>query len=157
MDRIISVLRVRSNRHFLLRPMGTFEGYGAYVGINPSRELAADSSAETLGAAIIELLQLSKPTGYRVEDIEQYRRDTGDADSDAIRTRYFSRVRSTAETNRKFLHTEVATKDKQVSWRVTKFVFNVDHDTLVPENKLSVKMSEGAEALGRCVLDFLCL
>lgn len=155
MERIVTVLRVKDNGNFLLHPMGTFQGYGGYVSINPHRELPSDSDAGSLGTTAAELLQLSHSTGYRLRDIDQYRQDTSDEETALVRSRYFDRIRSTDDTDRRFVQAEVSLNPKQTSWRVTRFAFDESRGTLRPDQKARVKLADGPEALGRTLLELL--
>lgn len=157
MDKVVSINRLRRGEQFILHPLGTFLGYGGYVGINPYRELPAQCDARSLGEAVVELLALSLSTGYDIDDINTYRQATTDVDTARIRNAFFSDIRSTADTVRRFLHAEVSVRSRSKSWSIVKFLAKRSKEMLVPEEEIKVRMSAGPEALGRALLNILAL
>jgi hypothetical protein len=152
MDKVVSILKVKANNHLILHPLGSFTGYGGYVGTHPYRELPEDCDAETLGATIAELLLLSGPTGYSIKDIEQFRHDTMDAESQRIRTEYLSKIRSTKDTVQQFIPMEVSITGQGKSWRITKFGYDPDQRSLIPNETLKIRISDGVQQLGGSLL-----
>ena len=68
--------------------MGTFRGYGAYVGINPYRECVSDASSVELGETALKLLSLAGPTGRDWADRESYLADTADLSTQEVKSKY---------------------------------------------------------------------
>src|SRR5436190_24203088 len=88
MDRGVHVSRCKRTGAFLLNPVGTFRGYGAYVGINPYREVPADAPDESLGQAVIDLLALSGPTAVAFSEATQFLEESQDDETVRIRNQY---------------------------------------------------------------------
>jgi len=155
MEQVVSAYRVKTTGEFVIHPMGTFKKYGAYVGSNPCRSFPRDCSATDLGVAVIELLERSGPTGFAIGEIEQYRAATFEKQSELIRKKYFSSIRSTRDSDRRYLQCEVRTEKKSRSWSVNRFAFDAKTRLMVSERKQRVKKSAGAEELGRQLLALL--
>src|ERR1043165_5566358 len=90
MERIVSIARSKATDTFIVHPMGTFRGYGGFVGINPYRELPKEVSPEIVGETVIDLLTQSGSTGFHIKNIEVYRADTADEETVRIREQFFA-------------------------------------------------------------------
>ncbi len=157
MEQVVSVCRVKVTKDFVLHPFGTFKNYGGYVGIKPYRNLPSDCDATQLGAMAIELLERSGPTGFAISDIEQYRAVTVDKQSDSIHRKYFSTIRSTKDTDHRFIHCEVRAERKLKSWSIIRFAFDTAMRSMMPESTVRVRKSAGAVGLGEQLLALLQL
>lgn len=153
MEKVVSIARSNSLQSFVLNPMGMFRGYGGLVGINPYRELPPDVDARVLGETVIELLAASVMTGFRIDQMDEYRETTADSVTTQIRARYLSGIRSTKQMARDFRRTEVSLSSTGKSWTVTGFKFDAKTDTFLQRLKRRVLVSEGATLLGQTVLD----
>lgn len=132
MERLVKILRARDNGTFVVNPMGTFTGYGGYVGINPYREHAGEASEE-LGELVLELLEQSGPTGFRIEEIEPYREDTTDPETDRVREAHIPKTSSTAAMAKRYARAQVSRKDRQKSWKITTYRYDSTRKLDVPD------------------------
>lgn len=152
----VNVLRHRKNGTYVLNPLGTFAGHGGLIGIYPYRDLY-DPSNEELGKLVIELLLLSGPTGYPIRDIESYRLETLDNETERVRNSFFppGRRRNTSSLAREFLHGGVKFESGQKSWLVESRVFDSeDHDLKIyKQHRVPTKL--GPSLLGAAIAEFL--
>lgn len=156
MDRIVGVLRNRQNDVLLLNPMGCFKGCGAYVGINPYREVLADHPDGELGAAVVELLGKSIPTGRHVREIADYRAETTDQETNRIRSKYFSpKQKTTSAVSRRFIKGEVVQKPRQKSWLLHRYKYDSKQRLLKLDAEVRVKHADGLQALGKALKQLL--
>jgi hypothetical protein len=155
MERAVSIQRDKKTGHYILHPLGTFRGYGGYVGINPYRELPPNSVPELIGQSTMELLELSGPTGFHIKDINAYREQTDGEDTSRIRDKYISGVNSTAAMARRFHNAEVSREARHRSWLVVKFKYDSTRKSFVPDESKRVNVSEGASSLGQILVHFL--
>jgi hypothetical protein len=135
--------------------MGTFRGYGGFVGINPYRELPKEVSPEIVGETVIDLLTQSGSTGFHIKNIEVYRADTADEETVRIREQFFANIKSSAAAARRFVTAEVSTTDRKKSWTVIKFEYDPKRKTLTPSMEKQVLIAKGAGALGLTLIDLL--
>lgn len=154
MERLVKILRARDNGTFVVNPMGTFTGYGGYVGINPYREHAGEASEE-LGELVLELLEQSGPTGFRIEEIEPYREDTTDPETDRVREAHIPKTSSTAAMAKRYARAQVSRKDRQKSWKITTYRYDSTRKLDVTDEEVRVPCKEGPSALGRRILELL--
>lgn len=158
MERSVHILRSKRTGSFLLNPVGTFRGYGAYVGINPYREVATDAGPEKLGATIVELLGLSGPTGVPFSEATTHLKKTADTETTRIRREYGLEASglSTSGLARCFLSAEVQQGYRQKSWRVQRYEYDSRRRPAVMSGaRLSPRLvahTAGVEALGVAVL-----
>lgn len=154
MNRAVQVLRCKRTGNFVLNPQGTFLGFGAYVGINPSREVLSNATPGTLGKAIVELMRLSGATGFRVRHHDRYDRSTCDKETRRVKKAYgFVKGKMTTSIMaRKFLSALVDHRHGQKSWVVQLFTYSSDRRSLVGgSNRIRVKHAAGASALEEAV------
>src|SRR5687768_6046226 len=88
MTRRVQVSRCKRTGAFLVNPVGSFRGYGAYVGINPYREAPGDAPDETLGQVVVDLLTFSGPTGLPINSAKQFLEETEDEETARLRRKY---------------------------------------------------------------------
>lgn len=158
MDRIVSVLRSKRTGVLLANPMGTYKGYGAYVGLYPYRELPSDVEPDRLGDILVELLALSGATGVSFREAKKHQQASLDPESARIRRTHLANHVSTARLARAFLRVQVKKTDRQKSWLVTPFRFDRTRGALVGERSAKrVQVSAGPGALGEVVLRALDL
>jgi hypothetical protein len=155
MEKVVSVLRNHRTGAIVLYPMGTFRGFGGYVGINPYSELPVDCTSEKIGQTVIDLLVHSGATGFYIKEIEKYREENFDDESQRVRDKFFSKVHSTSSFNQDFICIEVSMPRRQQSWDIVKFRYDDKQSLMAPDVKYRVKMSEGAVSLGQILLDLL--
>lgn len=99
MEQIVNISRDRRRGLFLLNPLGSFKGYGGYVGINPYRELPQDVMAKEIGETIIDLLGKSGATGFHIKNIQAYRRESADPETVRIHSHYLSKIKDSLYKN----------------------------------------------------------
>jgi hypothetical protein len=130
--------------------MGTFRGYGGYVGVNPYREVAGDAADELLGRTAVELLGLSGPTGVAFADAREFLAATRDVETEQIRHRHgLDRPGlSTAKLAGRFLGAEVVQLRGQKSWVVQRFHYDPTSRANTGGQTLRVKHADGPAALG---------
>ena len=158
MERMVSVLRDRRAGFFLVNPMGTYKGYGAYVGLSPYKEIAAGAGPNRLGEIVTELLARSGPTGVAFSEAKAHQQETSDAETVRIRRDHLDRLKTTEQLSRRFLRARVTTTDRKKSWLITAFRFDPKRDSLVGEKEeIRVKQTEGAAGLGEALLRSLSL
>jgi hypothetical protein len=160
MDRSVSVLRSKKTGNYILHPFGTFRGYGAYVGINPYREVPGDASSKALGQAIVDLLELSGPTGFGIDERDEYVRPTEDEETIRIREAYgLEDGMTTSKVAQRFLHAHVEQRTRQKSWVVQTYTYSSRWRSLSgsEHEPTRVKHSEGPAALGRVLQEVLAL
>jgi len=158
MDRIVSVLRSKRTGVFLANPMGTYKGYGAFVGLYPYRELPSEAEPTRLGEVLVELLKLSGPTGVPFRDAKKHQESVLDPETARIRQTYLAAYTSTAKLARSFLRAQVKRSDHQKSWVVTAFGFDRARKALVGgKDPKRVSVSAGPRALGQALLQALDL
>lgn len=157
MEKIVNLLRDRRTGHFLLHPMGLFDGYGAYVGTNPIRQLPATADAALLGQTIAALLDRSGPTGYSIKAIADYRAATGDDETNRLRQEYFpSRGGSTAVMAERFMRLQISFGQYR-SWQIISYRYDKESDADLAAREVKVMQSAGLEALGREVLSLVSM
>jgi hypothetical protein len=158
MDRSVQIMRCRRTGAFLLHPVGTFRGYGAYVGINPYREVLATSSPEELGRTVMVLLELSGPTGIAFADAKHFLETSRDEETIRIRTAYgLNRPKlSTSKLAKRFLHVDVMHKHGQKSWVVQVMQYDSRRRSLVGEDDLvRVRLGDGLVTLGEVLREMM--
>jgi hypothetical protein len=154
MDRGVSVLRCKKTGNFILNPMGTFRGYGAYVGIYPYREVPADATDQALGEAITQLLTCSGPTGFHISEHDAYKRQATDEETDRVRAEYgFGEGMTTSKFARRFLNATVELRHRQKSWVVQAYVYDSRRRSLSGQGQTPVRVrhSAGVSTLGEAV------
>lgn len=157
MEQIVSVLRSTTSKRLILNPLGTFTGYGAYVGIYPYNEISADTSSMVIGSSVLLLLDKSVKTGFKIKEIDNYRKAQNDPDSDRIRQEYLSRIKSTKESARKFQQLEVSRNKRGGTLALTLFWYSAEDDTLVPVHKRRVRADVSPSELGAEILDLFAM
>jgi hypothetical protein len=157
----VHVSRCRRSGAFLLNPQGTFRGYGAYVGVNPYREVTTDASDVALGEAIVELLALSGPTGVPLAEARDFLEAGRDTETRRIRRTYGLDARglSTSRLARRFLQADVEQRHGQKSWIIQPYRYDARRRLMsgADETPTRVRHAAGAAALGAAVRDALRL
>jgi hypothetical protein len=135
-----------------LNPEGTFKGYGAYVGIEPHRQLPVGASAIQIGRLVVQLLKKSGPTGFHIEDHALYSAQATDGTSKAVLEWARPARATTSLMARRFLGGVVRTTDRLKSWRVMVYEYDsrLRANTARDAGRL-VSKGLGAEALGEAV------
>jgi len=156
MERLVSVLRDRRAGFFLVNPMGTYKGYGAYVGLSPYKEIAAKADPNGLGEVVTEMLARSGPTGVPFREAKAQQKATSDTETVRIRRKYLDRLKTTEQLSRRFLRARVTTSDQKQSWLITVFRFDPKRESLVGQKEeIRIKKTEGATGLGEALLQVL--
>src|SRR5262245_38179959 len=126
MDKIVHVLRSKRTGNYILNPSGTFRGYGGYVGINPYVEVPADAAPEQLARSVLELIELSGPTGVDIKQAQRLREETADEETRRIREEYGLNRKgmTTSKLARQFLSADVEQRHGQKSWLVQFFSYD---------------------------------
>ena len=154
MIRLVNIFRVRKSGKYILNPMGTFKGYGAYVDINPFRELESNVEPAALGSQIQDLLLLSGPTGYKLSEIKDYEKNNCDDETSRIQKSYFSSLNGkTASLNELFIKVFVEYADKSKSWKISSHRFVVEGDYFEIDKEFRIRLSLGIGALGSQVIE----
>jgi hypothetical protein len=139
--------------------MGTFRGYGALVGINPYREVAADASSEELGLCILTLLDRSGPTGLPIAEARQFLDETADEETRRIRedSGLTRKGMGTSRYAARFQVLEVEQRYRQKSWCLQGMSYDSLQRSLTRKGHSVVRVKHrlGAEGLGRAVLELL--
>ena len=161
MERIVKVLRCRRTGGFILNPMGTFRGYGAFVGVPPYRTLPAGTESDSLGRLAMEILALSGPTGAAIATAKEYMNESSDDETRSVRSRFGldAKRNSTSILARRFLIAEVAIRDGRRSW--TLIVFSCSSSPRVlragGSKPIRILFRAGPAALGVAIRDALKL
>jgi hypothetical protein len=156
MERSVKILRCKRTGDFILHPMGTFHGYGGYVGLIPYRVVSRSTSGERLGQLIADLLRLSGPTGVHIKEYEAYVEQAMDDHTRKIKNDYrLDEKMSTSVYARRFSHGEIVQRAGQKSWVLQPYTYASKSRTLSgKEHKPSrIKHSEGIAGLGVAVLE----
>ena len=133
MERIVNVLKCKKEQLLVLNPMGTFKGYGGFVGIYPYREVASDVVPSELGEIIVTLLAKSGPTGYKLDRIDEYRKLEEDEETRQVRARYFpeGKRRTTRILAQRFDKAEVRETKSRIE--VAKLVYDSENRVLADD------------------------
>ncbi|HEY8503615.1 MAG TPA: hypothetical protein VIL46_03480 [Gemmataceae bacterium] len=155
MDRSVQVSRCKRTGAFLLNPFGTFRGYGAYVGVNPYREVSADATDEALGRAVVELLALSGPTGIPFAQAREFFEEGQDDETVRIRSRYglTRRGLTTSKLARRFLQACVEQRHGNRSWVVQPYRYSPRDRSMSGEGQPAARIRHCA---GPAALRLLC-
>jgi hypothetical protein len=157
-EKRVIVLRSRKSGAYVLNPMGTFKGYGGYVGIAPYRELDADCSTRALGEVTISLLQVSAPTGYHIRDVVRYQHEQFDEESLRIANAHLPPQKADdAFIDRNFHEIEVFLRNRQKSWGVVKQEYNPSQSWFQAGESLRVPINRGSARLGEAMVELLNL
>ena len=135
--------------------MGTFKGYGAYVGVNPYKELPEGVAPNKLGKTVLKLLEQSGPTGYKIDDADKYERATANAETARILKEHFPAGKATTGyVARRFERCRVRHKDKQKSVSIQTYRFDsAKRWDAADEHVRRVNISDGPGALGDAILE----
>ncbi|WP_145056417.1 hypothetical protein [Lignipirellula cremea] len=152
----VNIFRERKTGNFVLNPNGTFRGYGAYVALFPYREVN-DPSPERVGLLVVDMLEHSGPTGYRISQIQEYDDANLDDETRYVREKYFSSRKqdSTSALAKKFAHGKVEYRAGQKSWLIRSLKYSSELRSLEPFSERRVKHSTGVEQLGEAVTKML--
>jgi hypothetical protein len=156
LERRIIVKRSRETGVYVLNPMGTFKGYGGYVGIGPYRELGATCSDGELGEVAISMIQAAGPTGYHIRDIIRYQDEHYDEETLRIaKTHTPPRKAGDAWIDRKFTIAGVRLKDGQKSWSLLRDRYDHAKRWFKAGKPVRVRIDRGAVALGEALVGLL--
>lgn len=159
MDRHVQVSRCKRSGAFLLNPLGTFRGYGAYVGINPYREVPSDALDSLLGQTVVDLVVLSGPTGVEFSEAARFLEASRDEETILVRSKYgLSKTGlTTSKLASRFLQAHVEQKHGQKSWVVQLFSYSSRWRSMTGDDQpaVRVKHAAGAAALGTALLSAL--
>lgn len=152
MNRSVFVLRSRKTGKWAFNPAGTFQGYGAYVGIFPYRELPVGASAAQIGRLVLSLLAKSGPTGFHIRDHNLYLESAHDEISESVLEWARPRKPSTSKMARLFLEGSVETTDRLKSWRIVTYQYD-SRERASKATGLGVRVSKhlGGRAVGEAV------
>jgi hypothetical protein len=145
-ERKVHIGRCVATGEFVLRPVGTYKGYGGFVTLPLCRMLPSDASPKAMGTLVLELLQLSGPTGIHYKD---YPSQEVDAESRRVMKRF-----GLKDASREFDSANVAHREDQSSWKVIPHE-RTGRDTFKAKAPIRVAGKGGPEALGRVILDAL--
>lgn len=150
MERRVNVLVHRMTKDIIVNPFGTFDGYGAFVGVNPYRVLEANTESDKVGALIIELLGLSGPTGCHIRDINQQDESSLDDETERVQKKYLPHDKvSDKYMGMQFVNLTVRIKDGQKSWMIDVSKYDSKNDCLQGDRKPhKVKTLDGPGELG---------
>ncbi len=156
MLRSVSVMCHRQSGDVIMHPIGTFKGYGAYMGISPYRAIC-HPTPQNVGELILDLLGQSGATGYRIKDFEDYRNANDDDETRRIIKTYLPKGghASTSVMAKKFSHVNVEYQDGQKSWMLNSRFYDANTRCLESVANRRVRHKDGVEALGAAVLDML--
>lgn len=154
MERIVNILRARDNSAFVVNPMGTFIGYGGYVGTNPYREYVGEAPGR-LGGLVVSLLEQSGPTKFKIQEIDQYREATTDPETERVRRAHIGSATTTALMAKRYARAHVSRRDGQKSWKITIYRYDSRRRLDVTDDEVRVPCKDGADALGRRILELL--
>lgn len=155
MEQIVTIERNRCSGILVLHPMGTFKGYGGYVGVCPYRELASTVTAEILGDMVLNLLNVSGPTGFHIKDIDSYRRQVADEDSERLRRTHLAGIRGTADVARRFIRVGVSRRKGGKTLTLVRFAYRSEERAFGQELRLRVKAKASGLALGEKILELM--
>ncbi|CAN5594411.1 hypothetical protein BH11PLA2_BH11PLA2_14790 [soil metagenome] len=155
MNNCVRVSKVNQDGCIIVRPLGTFLGFGGIVSINPYRELAADVSPLGLGKTVKELLELSGPTSYHIKDIAKYNNETDSVVASSLRERYFRKVKSAKSMAIAMTSVEVSIRKGGKSWRLERYDYDAGSDNHIVISTLRIAVAQGSAALGKNVLEML--
>jgi hypothetical protein len=157
--RCVNIRRCYQTGTFVLNPDGTFRGYGAYVGINPYRELVAGVGSGDLGAAVMRMLELSGPTGVGIAEARTFLESSADDETRRVRAAHHLDAPrlSTAMLARRFAAATVELRHGQRSWWVQGFRYDPRTRTLSGERikPVRVLLRAGTTVLGEVVREVL--
>jgi hypothetical protein len=149
MKKQVEVLRRRSDGSFILHPKGTFKGHGGILGITPYRELPSDVGNKELGLLVLDLLDLSGPTGSTMADFESYNRKAGE-ESESVRAKLYPSNATTRSIARNFKRLSVLANPK--SWEIIPWRYDSSRNLdSRPLRSVRVKREQGAEELGHAI------
>jgi len=138
--------------------MGTFKGYGGYVGIYPYRELGVGATALQIGRLVEQLLAKSGPTGVHIRDHSSYEASAADDRTRATCEWAAPAGLTTSSSAKRFLQGGIETQDKSKSRLVYRYEYDPSIRSLVQvEPGERVRKSAGAEALGEQIRRMLWL
>lgn len=150
-----AVLRISNRKNIILvRPTGTFKGFGAYVGINPLRALGLDSHPADIGDIVISLLDSSGPTGYHIDDHAQYLEATEDRVTISLARKYTQLRLATRELAKIFICVVVEWNTREKSWKISLEEYNSTKNCLYPTATKRINLSAGPELLGLAILHY---
>src|SRR5262249_18296319 len=125
------------------------------VGTAPYRACSREVKPAQLGQLILELLEQSGPTGYKLSELARFREASEDQESKELRDKYFPKTGTTKSMARTYQRFENRAKDGQKSRELVTFVYDPDQDLDAERVVSRVKCDAGAEELGRAVLQAL--
>lgn len=153
MEQRVIVMRNRKTGEFVLQPVGTFKGHGAFIGIAPYRELPPDASSERIGEMVLELLEKSGPKGRHIRELVAYQNETNDPETKRVIAKHLPPARaSTKWVARNFQKGEVRRKSGQKSWLIVPQTYEADHDWFRDEQDVRITFAKGVKTLGEQLL-----
>lgn len=154
-ERSVRILRSKEAGTFCLNPVGTFKGHGAYIGIPPKRLLGEGSSPKQIGELIVDLMELSGPTGCHIRDQRAYTEEHSDEETLEARKLFHDTIKTQRDLSRRFDSVGVSQRKGQKSWAVIGYTYSAKYDADLGEHKVLVPCKHGEAALGQAVLDML--
>jgi hypothetical protein len=155
MEKTAAILISRKNDHFIVHSFGIFQGYGAYVAIDPFIQLDSNSSIDKIVSAILVAIDAAREVPYHFKDIERYRRENEDKASAEVRLFRLQKIRSTADSAKRYRKIHVTTTASLKSYRICEMGYDVVQRLLVPILEMRVKKDDQAIALTAAISELL--
>ena len=155
MEKTAAILISRENKHIIVHSFGIFLGYGAYVAIDPFIQLDSDSSIDKIVSAILVAIDSAREVPYHFKDIERYRRENEDEASAEVRLSKLQKIRSTADSAKRYRRINVTTTARLKSYRICELGYDAVQRLLVPIREMRVKKDDQAIALTAAISELL--
>lgn len=150
MKREIDVLKQKSDGAWVLHPKGTFRGHGGIIGIPPYRELATVATDEELGELVLNMLQISGPTGAAFAEFSEFKEHASDEQSRDVERRLYPKGTSTHSLAKRFQRVSIV--ENRRSWDIVRWRYDPSRKAEIREEEIRrVKHDSGAIELGRAI------